>query len=128
MYMLLVLQFMRCPSLITLSVSIALTTLDSKVLSGKEPYSHHLGPFSIISGVVMTGERPPKDPSAGSDGSSYLEFWEEAEKCWDGDPTRRPSMRSVLRRLDRQRYEMLVTSQQLSLETSLDTDDQAQTQ
>ncbi|KAG8924977.1 hypothetical protein FRC00_004473, partial [Tulasnella sp. 408] len=34
-------------------------------------------------------------------------------------------MRSVLRRLDRQHFEMLITSQQLSLENSLDTDDQA---
>ncbi|KIO26831.1 hypothetical protein M407DRAFT_234090 [Tulasnella calospora MUT 4182] len=84
-----------------------------EVLSGKEPYSQHSGLAGIVVGV-LAGERPPKDPSTGTDGSSYLQFWEEAERCWDGDPIRRPTMVSVLCQLDPKQSEKLVPSKKNS--------------
>ncbi|KAG8943988.1 hypothetical protein FRC04_002377 [Tulasnella sp. 424] len=92
----------------------------AEVLSGKEPYAHLSGIVSIITGVLFSGERPLKEPLNAPDGSSYLQLWEEASKCWDEDPQLRPSMFSVLKRLDPERVGMWVTAQQIALETSLD--------
>ncbi|KAG8950053.1 hypothetical protein FRC00_007895, partial [Tulasnella sp. 408] len=89
-----------------------------EVLSGKEPYAHHTGIVSIITGV-LSGERPPKEPKLALDGSSYLQFWDEASKCWAENPSSRPRVIDVLKRLDRRRAEALVTSQQRVLEASL---------
>ncbi|KAG8968346.1 hypothetical protein FRC05_001570 [Tulasnella sp. 425] len=91
----------------------------SEVLSGNEPYAHHAGIGSIITGVLFSGERPPKEPSTAPDGTSYLQLWEEASNCWDEDPPLRPSMFSVLKRLDPKRVGMWITAQQIALETSL---------
>lgn len=91
-----------------------------QVLSGKKPYSYHKGLFSLIKGIVLAVERPPKEPTTAPDGSSYSEFWEQAEKCWDEDGSRRPSMLAVLRHLDPDGFEGLITTQQIELEASLD--------
>ncbi|KIO26278.1 hypothetical protein M407DRAFT_235549 [Tulasnella calospora MUT 4182] len=88
-----------------------------EVLSGKEPYTHHVGIGPILTGV-LTGERPPKEPQVAPDGSSYLEFWDEASKCWAADSSLRPRIIDVLNRLDRRRAETLVTSQHRVLENS----------
>ncbi|KAG8940035.1 hypothetical protein FRC04_005668 [Tulasnella sp. 424] len=56
---------------------------------------------------------------AAPDGTSYLQFWDEASRCWAENSAARPRIIDVLSRLDRQRAESLVTSQQLMLEDSL---------
>lgn len=96
-----------------------LTHAHGQVLSGAEPYSHHTGIATIITAVLFDGERPPKEPLAAPDGSSYMHFWDEAGKCWAEDSSARPRIIDVLNRLDRPRAEALVTSQQRALEESL---------
>ncbi|KAG8931371.1 hypothetical protein FRC01_001429, partial [Tulasnella sp. 417] len=91
-----------------------------EVLSSKEPYVGHSGIGSIIAGVLFSAERPPKQPSAAPDGTSYLQLWNEASRCWDEDPALRPSITGVLARLDHKRAEEWITAQQIVLETSLD--------
>ncbi|KAG8902238.1 hypothetical protein FRC00_014455 [Tulasnella sp. 408] len=81
---------------------------------------NHSGIGSIITSVLLSAERPPKEPLDAPDGTSYLQLWDEASKCWDEDPAVRPSMASVLTRLDHERAEMWITAQQIALETSLD--------
>ncbi|KAG8916059.1 hypothetical protein FRC01_003401 [Tulasnella sp. 417] len=70
-------------------------------------------------GVLLSGERPPKEPLAAADGTSYLQLWNEASKCWDEDPTLRPSITSVLARLDHKRAEEWIAAQHIAIETSL---------
>ncbi|KAG8968348.1 hypothetical protein FRC05_001572 [Tulasnella sp. 425] len=91
----------------------------SEVLSRNEPYAHHSGIASIITGVLFAGERPLTHPSTAPDGTSYLQLWGEAGKCWDENPALRPSMLSVLSRLDYERAETWITTQQITLENSL---------
>ncbi|KAG9044109.1 hypothetical protein FS837_008772 [Tulasnella sp. UAMH 9824] len=91
-----------------------------EVLSGKEPYLDHSGIGSIIAGVLLSAERPPKEPLSGPDGTSYLQLWQEASKCWDEDPALRPPIIGVLARLDHERAQEWITAQQIALETSLD--------
>ncbi|KAG9030576.1 hypothetical protein FS837_003230, partial [Tulasnella sp. UAMH 9824] len=90
-----------------------------EVLSGKEPYSHHTGLVSIITGVLFEGERPPMEPPSGPDGNTYSKFWKEAERCWTDDPIKRPSMFDVLRSLDHRRAESFITARQVDLEAKL---------
>ncbi|KIO28627.1 hypothetical protein M407DRAFT_71576, partial [Tulasnella calospora MUT 4182] len=89
-----------------------------EILAGKLPFADTKGMAAFVL-CVIRGERPATEPSDAPDGSSYLHLWGEAKKCWDGEPTRRPQILSVLRRLDGRRAERLVKSQQLTLEESL---------
>ncbi|KIO28629.1 hypothetical protein M407DRAFT_71588, partial [Tulasnella calospora MUT 4182] len=91
----------------------------SEVLSSKEPYSDSNGIAAIIMGVLLSGERPPKEPLAAPDGTSYLQLWDEASKCWDEDPAVRPSIVRVLARLDNERADNWITDQHIAVETSL---------
>ncbi|KAG8956941.1 hypothetical protein FRC00_004695, partial [Tulasnella sp. 408] len=90
-----------------------------EVPSGKEPYSHHIGLVSIITGVLFEGERPPTEPPFGLDGSMYSQFWDEAERCWAEDPIKRPSMFDVLHSLDHHRAESFIIARQVDLEAKL---------
>ncbi|KAG8902111.1 hypothetical protein FRC00_001780 [Tulasnella sp. 408] len=80
----------------------------------------HSGIGSIITSVLLSAERPPKEPLTAPDGTQYLQLWDEASRCWDEDPVARPSIASVLTRLDHERAEVWITAQQIALETSLD--------
>ncbi|KAG8921806.1 hypothetical protein FRC01_014879 [Tulasnella sp. 417] len=94
-------------------------TLSAQVLSGKEPYSDHDGIGSIIMGVLLSGERPPKEPVAALDGTSYLQLWDEASTCWDEDPAVRPSIVHVLARIDGEIAGNWITAQHIAVEASL---------
>ncbi|KAG9013560.1 hypothetical protein FRB90_005915 [Tulasnella sp. 427] len=70
-----------------------------EVLSGNQPYFDHSGLGTIITGVLLTGLRPPMDPPASAEGKCYSRLWNEASRCWSEDPTERPAMAEVLQSL-----------------------------
>ncbi|KAG8972916.1 hypothetical protein FRC05_009470 [Tulasnella sp. 425] len=81
---------------------------------GKEPYSDYPSIGAIIAGVLFSGLRPPLEPPAAPDGTSYLRFWNEATRCWSDNPAERPSMADVLQSLSNPTDEPKTVPLQLS--------------
>ncbi|KAG8903409.1 hypothetical protein FRB99_003339 [Tulasnella sp. 403] len=64
-----------------------------QVLSGEDPSSKYEETGMIA--TVISGERPPRTPSASPDGMSYDHLWQVAEECWQGCPNDRPAISTV---------------------------------
>ncbi|KAG8898713.1 hypothetical protein FRB99_007198 [Tulasnella sp. 403] len=65
-----------------------------KVLSGKLPFHDIREDMAVYAVVKDENRRPPKEPDS-RNGQSYEELWNIAERCWQKDPTQRPSMQTV---------------------------------
>ncbi|KAG8893067.1 hypothetical protein FRB99_002215 [Tulasnella sp. 403] len=67
-----------------------------QVLSGKPPFYDYGSP-SAVPYAFSNGERPPSNPESSPIGHSYGAIWDIAERCWQGEPSARPSMLKVFR-------------------------------
>ena len=64
-----------------------------QVIAGAQPYGLHK--LWEIRRLTILGSRPPRPETPAPTGFGQG-TWEFAERCWDGNPTRRPSTRAAL--------------------------------
>ncbi|KAK7026355.1 kinase domain-containing protein [Favolaschia claudopus] len=68
-----------------------------EILTGKIPFYECPSEIKVMLDV-MAGKRPSRAPSCS--GSARLDcLWELMQRCWDGDPTKRPSATEIVRQL-----------------------------
>jgi len=69
-----------------------------EVLSGQAPFSH-LNPYIVVP-KIMDGERPERPE--GVEGAWFTDdLWWMLNRCWETQPDSRPSVATVLERLER---------------------------
>ena len=69
-----------------------------EVIAGAKP--HRLRKVWEITTLTLQGWRPPR-PEAPMPAGFGQGTWEFTERCWDGDPTQRPSARAALEHFER---------------------------
>ncbi|KAG8903243.1 hypothetical protein FRB99_003560 [Tulasnella sp. 403] len=70
------------------------------ILSGHLPLYQYRNLATLNRGVIERQEKPPKEPERSPLNFSYMPLWEIAEACWSDDPGVRPTLASILPRLE----------------------------